>query len=733
MKITTRYGTGSAATTTISSLTPGSDIKEIRHKRTFDPMCISLPSNTVTVTLYNYSSQYDGWYKTYADYTTHITLQYGFELSSRETIAGGEFTVSNIVMNNDNTITVTAGSGLDTADDADTISDDTNMDKVVDIYRNSNSFGSVTELSYDSFSEHNFVPFSASELMTTAASAYGISINVSSAFANKAVELAPGWEYDSAKALMYTLNYIQGNAKIARTETGGKNVLDLQSGGTLYYSGGIQSLNIMERPEYELTSKVRYVKISGGGFLEAAEATHVSQTATGSSDMSVEFDYTKNELLSVRTNGKNIVYIQRGKKYGIKGYHFQITHSFSPEGPTVYLTYKERSAKALITTADTGNGSICDVKNEIERPPDADRFKNYFNNRDLYTVEMRADPARDVGDYVFAELEPGVFSKVIILESELTFEGAFSEKTLVRKITSDFETVTVNNMTPVSYFTVSDDGKATKYTGTAANVTVPPDITNLDGMLFRENSMLSSCTMHPLITHIGDMCFYGCTNLKNIIIPDSVKSMGLAAFGKCTALTDAILSRYISEIPSRTFYECSALRSVMLPDTAEVLDFEMFMGCSALKSIKLPGYLTSIGKSCFESSGLTEIFIPSGVGYIRDRCFADCKNLTKVSLSPYKTSIRIGAEAFLGCSKLKDISLENAGTIEKDAFKNCSSLTRVVMPQVSKLVIDVTEFGDNKYTEGGFSGVLVIKRGSKNLEYLVDYAESYGFQYEIID
>lgn len=732
IEITTRYSTSAANTKTLSSLTPGNDIKELRHKRTFDPMCISLPSNTLSVTLYNYNAQYDEWYKTYADYTTRIVLRYGFVLSTQETIIGGTFIVSSIVMNRDNTITVEAGSSLDIADDADVISGGTaDIDATKTVYENSDTSQHITELKFDDFAVHNFESFTSAEIISKAAAAYRIVIKDTAGIGEKDVTLPFEWEFDSTKALMYALNYIQGNAKISRDTISDLNVLELAPTGVLYYVSGIQSLNIMEYPEYEMTSKVRNVQVTAPQFSESIETSQHDYESATSRILNIGFDYTKYELLSVklstRYSSAHIALIQRGVFYYGRGYHFETQRSTTQTyDATITITYKELLSKETTTKTYNADGSICDISNDIAKPSNAERFANYFSNRDLYTLTMRADPARDVGDYVFAELEPGVFSKVLILESELTFDGSFSEKTLVRKITTDFETVTVDNATPTSYFTISN-GQATKYTGTATNVTVPLSVTSLGAELFKENSALCSCTMAPIITSVGTSCFYGCANLKTTIIPDSVTTMGAHIFEECLALTDVVLSQNMKEIPSAAFFGCSALTDVILPDKAETLGGYAFWNCMSLKSVKLPTGLTSIGEFCFAFSGLTEIFIPAGIGYIRNGCFSHCEALTKVSMSP--NTRRIGVEAFLSCNKLEEISLENVSTIEDDAFKDCSGLKRVVMPQSTRYVVSEKAFGDNIYTEGGFNGVLVIKRGSS----LVSYAESNGFKYEIID
>lgn len=760
LSVTTRYGETGAKTKMLSSLDKLTDIKQIKHKRTFDPVSIALPTNTLSFTLYNYDNQYDEWYRTYADYTTQIEVKYGYILDrGNEEIPGGIFYVTKIVRKENRTVTVTAGSRLDLLDEVLQSNTLFTIDDTKTIYEKGENDEALGELDESSMDCAMIVPHRAGEMIEDICSVNDLTVSIDAKYRDKPFELLRCFEMVRLKTLAFLLNWLQAKVTLNRDES-----MSIHEGNTIYFNSVIHNLNIMKAPMYEMANKVSSVTIAENKYRVSNKLTDGAQVteldfvlvdadkAAGHYVRCIPFDYTKNAL-KIACTGRlynvprnPVVKVETGMFYPVlPGYptsglelerciritSANLTSSAGDRcGVVVYSNpiISDQELKKIDFNAK--GGVICDISCAFIPPenPEAfgQRLGNYFANRDLYTLTMRADPARDVGDYVFAELEPGVFSKVLILESELTFEGSFSEKTLVRKIASDFETVAVDNVTPTSYFTISS-GQAAKYTGTAAKVTVPLAVTALGADLFKDKVTLNSCTMHSLVTAVGDNCFNGCTRLKNIIIPDSVTALGENVFKGCSALEDVILPQGLKTVSAGTFSNCGKLTDVRLQDKAEMLETRAFERCISLKSIKLPGFLTSIGESCFENSGLTEVFIPAGVGYIRNRCFAYCENLTKVSMSPFTR--RIGNEAFLGCSKLEEISLENVGTIEKDAFKNCSSLKRVIMPQSTRYVVFSDAFGSNKYTEGGFNGVLVIKRGSD----LIGFAESNGFKYEIID
>ena len=96
-----------------------------------------------------------------------------------------------------------------------------------------------------------------------------------------------------------------------------------------------------------------------------------------------------------------------------------------------------------------------------------------------------------------------------------------------------------------------------------------------------------------------------------------------------------------------------------------------------------------------KSNAIGDIVIPEkitvdGVEYpvtgIGNGAFKDCKTLTSVVM-PSVTSI--GLQAFYGCSNLTSVNMPSVTSIEINAFWECSSLTSVDMPSVTSIGADV--------------------------------------------
>lgn len=184
--------------------------------------------------------------------------------------------------------------------------------------------------------------------------------------------------------------------------------------------------------------------------------------------------------------------------------------------------------------------------------------------------------------------------------------------------------------TPLSEFTFTG-GKITAYSGTNAEVRVPPyNGTNA-------------------VTIIGDSSFYGKTNLKVIVLPDSVV-----------------------DIEPNAFNSCYVLAYVSMPGVTNI-GINAFQDDVKLSIMSFPS-VVSIGQNAFfNCSGLTSMSFPKAT-LIDASVFYNCSILSYVSI-PSVTSI--GANAFYGCVSLLSISLPSVTSIGNTAFNYCTSLASV--------------------------------------------------------
>ena len=156
-------------------------------------------------------------------------------------------------------------------------------------------------------------------------------------------------------------------------------------------------------------------------------------------------------------------------------------------------------------------------------------------------------------------------------------------------------------------------------------------------------------------------------------------------------------------IEAKAFHKCN-LQSVTIPETVVAVKEEAFAFCANLAEISLPENLEEIGRKAFYCSGISRINIPASVKTIGEGSFSNWENHLKITsdnanyvISPEGALIdrkynkilffhnqqenyaipmgifRIGDSAFLGCSKLKSISIaDSVNTIGVEACAGCS-------------------------------------------------------------
>lgn len=250
----------------------------------------------------------------------------------------------------------------------------------------------------------------------------------------------------------------------------------------------------------------------------------------------------------------------------------------------------------------------------------------------------------------------------------------------------------------------------TDYTGKAKELTIPATLGGKP------------------VTAIGEFAFCDCTSLITVIIPDSVTLIDDNAFRQCTSLTNVDIPDSVTFIGG-AFYGCTSLRTVIIPDSVKLIDSHTFNGCTSLTSITIPDTVTSIGWYAFKGcTSLISITIPDSVTVIDKDAFNGCSGLTTVNTNSnaaknyrWGDRVRVGLfegdfeyevsgkgvvikrytgsvavltipatlgglpvrgicnSAFTGCTGLTIISIpDSVMYIEKDAFKGCSRLARVI-------------------------------------------------------
>lgn len=154
--------------------------------------------------------------------------------------------------------------------------------------------------------------------------------------------------------------------------------------------------------------------------------------------------------------------------------------------------------------------------------------------------------------------------------------------------------------------------------------------------------------------------------------------------GSITAMTDAVIDACSSgsfKVGEKAFSGATSLTSVTLNEGITELGNASFQGTSNLRNITFPSTLVALGGTAFRQSGLREVSgIPTGVTYLGSGVFADMTSLTAATIPSSITGS--SNNIFLRDTALKEVHFEGrtAPALGADAFKNCSELIKIVIP-----------------------------------------------------
>jgi len=218
-------------------------------------------------------------------------------------------------------------------------------------------------------------------------------------------------------------------------------------------------------------------------------------------------------------------------------------------------------------------------------------------------------------------------------------------------------------------------------------------------------SSTQTIVISPSVTSIGSFAFYGFTNLISAVIPKTVTKIQSMAFYNCSSL-ECVLSDIDDpfDISNNVFDGIPSTAVLLVPKGTKAL-YEAKKGWNRFSNIiesvfEVDGisYKRSVDNSVSVVAGdekyAGKIVIPSQVTYegktynvtsVSSTAFKDCSGLTSVYLPEGLTAM--GSMMFSGCTSLTCLNIPNSVTYIGTEFTYGSKLDKVVIGSgIQKLV-----------------------------------------------
>ncbi|MBR6655789.1 MAG: leucine-rich repeat domain-containing protein [Alistipes sp.] len=219
------------------------------------------------------------------------------------------------------------------------------------------------------------------------------------------------------------------------------------------------------------------------------------------------------------------------------------------------------------------------------------------------------------------------------------------------------------------------------------NISLPTMVTTIGDSAFAECIQLECMTIGDKITYCGAKAFDNCISLYSLHIP-SIGDWCRIEFADTFAnplyhcgafvlnnkkVKDVVIPKWIKEIKPYAFYNYSQMSSIKFPKSIETIGVDAFAGCEGLSKVDVE----DIGAWCkivFDGETANPLSL-AGTLYINGQ------KATTLSLEGVSG---ISSRAFIRCSSIQTVVAEDIIRIYDEAFRGCTSLTKVTLGENTK-------------------------------------------------
>ncbi len=352
-----------------------------------------------------------------------------------------------------------------------------------------------------------------------------------------------------------------------------------------------------------------------------------------------------------------------------------------------------------VTSMGTNMFYGCTSLEELTIPfASVNNYSGYNNSvRDLFISNLLDFDGSD------ADFSNYSIRKIIVTGGSEIRDHAFSFMTTLREV--DFSN------TEISFVGHNAFSNCTKL----ENVKIPETLTALGNSSFR-NTSITSLPDNGHITSIGNYAFYGCKNLSCTTVPKTCQTIGKGAFINCTGI-----------------------KKLTITDGTLSMGREMFTGCTSLEELTIPfaGAENTDDTGEDNADTVSDLFIY----YSWDKDYSDY-SIRKITVTG---GCKIPEYAFSHMTTLEEINIYNSDItqIDPNAFRNCTSLKRIDIPE------NITEIKYNAFMNTNadiciynsscsladnivspdYSGTISGYEGSE----AADFADSHGYKFKALE
>lgn len=214
------------------------------------------------------------------------------------------------------------------------------------------------------------------------------------------------------------------------------------------------------------------------------------------------------------------------------------------------------------------------------------------------------------------------------------------------------------------------------------SVAFSPRLDRIGGSAFCDcTSLTGTLTLPESLTYIGSLAFEYCSFTGELHLPNDLDYIGVAAFANAGSFVGNLrLPDIIKSVPDNAFSCCGFTGQLNLNNAVE-FGSNSFSCCKFSGDLIIPEGTIEIPDDFMSfytsprNGRLSNIIFPKSLRRIKERAFYNQSRLKIMSLD--EGVVSIGESAFFGAN-LTSLKLPSSiQTINKDAFKNCYSLSNI--------------------------------------------------------